>query len=235
MAVETYQVSYFYVIGGAIAPGATLDPIIVFSNVSNFNGSYPIYDDAERNALEIAMAQDIVTFMGTGSAIVDFIYDDVNYYFTVSVTIIVDADIIYPIYYTDNVFSNPAINFISSSTPPPAELTICTECRQSRQQACADTYLITAGLTEGDTYYVTITDRNNNLYIQSIVADANGDLTIDALSSEFPNGFWLSESGTKSIIVYEDVNRTIVADLTVGINVYTCMILTLQYIYTTTT
>jgi len=118
--------------------------------------------------------------------------------------------------------------------PPPADLNICTECRQSRQQACADTYLITAGLTEGDTYYVTITDRNNNLYIQSIVADANGDLTIDALSSEFPNGFWLSESGAKSIIVYEDVNRTIVADLTVGANVYTCMILTLQYIYSTT-
>jgi hypothetical protein len=127
------------------------------------------------------------------------------------------------------------VRLFDSSVTPPADLTICTECRQSRQQACADSYLITAGLTQGDTYYVTITDRNNNLYIQSIVADANGDLTIDALSSEFPNGFWLSESGTKSIIVYEDVNRTIVADLTVGANVYTCMILTLQYIYTTTT
>ena len=114
-------------------------------------------------------------------------------------------------------------------------MAICIECRQSNQQACAETYLITAGLTQGDTYYVTITDRNNNLYIQSIVADVDGNLTIDALSSEFPNGFWLAESGSKSIIVYEDIDRTIVADLTVGANVYTCMILTLQYIYTTTT
>ena len=235
MAVQTYQMSFFIFIGQPIEIGANLTPSITFSNNQQFGGvTFPVYDDAERNASEIAMAQDIVTFMGTGSATVDFNYNDVNYTFNVLVTIIVDGDIIYPLYYNDDYFQNVSLNFTISSTPPPADLTICTECRQSRQQACADTYLITAGLTEGDTYYVTITDRNNNLYIQSIVADVDGNLTIDALSSEFPNGFWLSESGTKSIIVYEDVNRTIVADLTVGANVYTCMILTLQYIYTTT-
>lgn len=150
-----------------------------------------------------------------------------------------DSSLTYPVFIA---FQPPSatpfyfsFQYVDDTPVPPADLTICTECRQSRQQACADTYLITAGLTEGDTYYVTITDRNNNLYIQSIVADVDGNLTIDALSSEFPNGFWLSESGTKSIIVYEDIDRTIVADLTVGANVYTCMILTLQYIYTTTT
>jgi hypothetical protein len=226
--------SYFYVIGAPIVPGATLDPFIVFSNASNFNGSYPIYDDAERNASEIAMAQDIVNFMGTGSATADFIYDDVNYYITISVTMIVDADIIYPTTYTDNVISNPAINFTSSSTPAPADLTICTECRQSNQQACGETYFIEAGLTSGDTYYAAITDRNNDVYIQAIIADGDGNLTIDALAPEFPVGFWLAESGNKSITVYEDVELTIVSDLTVGANVYTCMILTLQYMYTTT-
>jgi hypothetical protein len=59
-------------------------------------------------------------------------------------------------------------------------------------------------------------------------------LTIDALAPEFPVGFWLAESGNKSITVYEDEEMTIVSELTVGANVYTCMILTLQYMYTTT-
>lgn len=117
---------------------------------------------------------------------------------------------------------------------PPADLTICTECRQSNQQACGETYFIEAGLTSGDTYYAAITDRNNDVYIQAIIADVDGNLTIDALAPEFPVGFWLAESGNKSITVYEDEEMTIVSELTVGANVYTCMILTLQYMYTTT-
>lgn len=123
---------------------------------------------------------------------------------------------------------------LCGEAPPPADLTICTECRQSNQQACGETYFIEAGLTSGDTYYAAITDRNNDVYIQAIIADANGDLTIDATAPEFPVGFWLAESGNKSITVYEDQEMTIVSDLTVGANVYTCMILTLQYMYTTT-
>jgi hypothetical protein len=208
--------------------------MILFSNNIAWGGVYQLGDDAERNASEIAMAQDIVTFMGTGSATVDFNYDDVNYYFTVSVTIIVDADIIYPLYYNDELIGNPSINFTISTTPPPAERTICTECLQSNQEACANTYFIEAGLTSGDTYYVAITDRNNDVYTQAIIADANGNLTIDALAPEFPVGFWLAESGNKSITVYEDEEMTIVSELTVGANVYTCMILSLQYMYTTT-
>ena len=127
------------------------------------------------------------------------------------------------------------VRLFDSSVTPPADLTICTECRQSNQQACGDTYFIEAGLTSGDTYYVAITDRNNDVYIQAIIADANGNLTIDALAPEFPVGFWLTESGNKSITVYEDEEMTIVSELTVGANVYTCMILSLQYYYTTTT
>jgi hypothetical protein len=126
------------------------------------------------------------------------------------------------------------VQLFDSSVTPPADLTICTECRQSNQQACGDTYFIEAGLTSGDTYYAAITDRNNDVYIQAIIADANGNLTIDALAPEFPVGFWLAESGNKSITVYEDEEMTIVSELTVGVNVYTCMILSLQYMYTTT-
>jgi len=124
--------------------------------------------------------------------------------------------------------------YVDDVVCPPADLTICTECRQSNQQACGDTYFIEAGLTSGDTYYVAITDRNNDVYIQAVIADANGNLTIDATAPEFPVGFWLAESGNKSITVYEDEEMTIVSELTVGVNVYTCMILTLQYMYTTT-
>jgi hypothetical protein len=235
MAVETYQMSYFYAIGGPISIGATIDSLIIFSNLSSVSGSYPIYDDTERTASELAMAQDIVTGMGTGSATALFTYDDINYYLTILVTIIVDTNIIYPTIYNDQVFQNPSIVFTVSDTVPPVDLTICTECRQSNQQSCGETYFIEAGLVVGDTYYVAITDRNNDVYIQAIIADANGDLTIDALAPEFPVGFWLTESGNKSITVYEDVELTIVSDLTVGANVYTCMILTLQYYYTTTT
>ena len=135
--------------------------------------------------------------------------------------------------FTTNAPTLP-IRLFDSSVVPPVDLTICTECRQSNQQACGDTYFIEAGLTSGDTYYAAITDRNNDVYIQAIIADANGNLTIDALAPEFPVGFWLAESGNKSITVYEDEEMTIVSELTVGVNVYTCMILTLQYMYTTT-
>jgi hypothetical protein len=128
-----------------------------------------------------------------------------------------------------------SVSFQYEEDTPPADLTICTECRQSNQQACGETYFIEAGLTSGDTYYAAITDRNNDVYTQAIMADANGNLTIDALAPEFPTGFWLAESGNKSITVYEDEEMTIVSELTVGANVYTCMILSLQYIYVTTT
>ena len=170
--------------------------------------------------------------------------DATNAYYTFTWSDIIDDPSTNPIgsptafitirYYDDGSFSYHTGAVCAEVPPPPADLTICTECRQSNQQACGETYFIEAGLTSGDTYYAAITDRNNDVYIQAIIADANGDLTIDATAPEFPVGFWLAESGNKSITVYEDEEMTIVSDLTVGANVYTCMILTLQYMYTTT-
>ena len=149
-----------------------------------------------------------------------------------------DSSLTYPVFIA---FQPPSatpfyfsFQYVDDTTTPPADLTICTECVQSNQQACGETYFIEAGLTSGTTYYAAITDRNNDVYTQAIMADANGNLTIDALAPEFPVGFWLAESGNKSITVYEDEDMTIVSELTVGANVYTCMILTLQYMYTTT-
>lgn len=145
-----------------------------------------------------------------------------------------DITLNYPTAFYDSSLQNFYGMQYVDDTPPPADLTICTECRQSNQQACGETYFIEAGLTSGDTYYAAITDRNNDVYIQAIIADGDGNLTIDATAPEFPVGFWLAESGNKSITVYEDEEMTIVSELTVGANVYTCMILTLQYMYTTT-
>lgn len=145
-----------------------------------------------------------------------------------------DITLNYPTAFYDQIAQFFYVMQYVEDTPPPADLTICTECVQSNQEACGETYFIEAGLTSGDTYYAAITDRNNDVYTQAIMADANGNLTIDATAPEFPVGFWLAESGNKSITVYEDEEMTIVSELTVGANVYTCMILTLQYMYTTT-
>ena len=166
--------------------------------------------------------------------------DATNAYYTFTWSGITPTLLGFPQQFTANLYlaGEPASLIFTSAiclNCPEADLTICTECRQSNQQACADTYFIEAGLTSGDTYYAAITDRNNDVYIQAIIADASGNLTIDATAPEFPVGFWLAESGNKSITVYEDEEMTIVSELTVGANVYTCMILSLQYYYTTTT
>jgi hypothetical protein len=118
---------------------------------------------------------------------------------------------------------------------PEVDLTICDECRNITLQACADSYKIVAGLTPFTNYFVTIHDRNNDLYIQEITSDGNGDVTIDATSPEFPAGFWLTESGNKVIIIYSDEALTEIEDITVDTTVYSCVLLNLQYYYTTTT
>lgn len=118
---------------------------------------------------------------------------------------------------------------------PEVDLTICDECRNITLQACADSYKIVAGLTPATNYFVTIQDRNNDLYIQEITSDGNGDVTIDATSPEFPAGFWLTESGNKVIKIYSDEALTEIEDITVDTTVYSCVLLNLQYYYTTTT
>jgi hypothetical protein len=117
----------------------------------------------------------------------------------------------------------------------PSDLTICDECRNITLQACSDSYKIVAGLTPATNYFVTIQDRNNDLYIQEITSDGNGDVTIDATSPEFPAGFWLTESGNKVIKIYSDEALTEIEDITVDTTVYSCVLLNLQYYYTTTT
>jgi hypothetical protein len=118
---------------------------------------------------------------------------------------------------------------------PEVDLTICDECRNITLEACADSYKIVAGLTPATNYFVTIQDRNNDLYIQEITSDGNGDVTIDATSPEFPAGFWLTESGNKVIRIYADASLEQPEDITVDTTVYSCVLLNLQYYYTTTT
>jgi hypothetical protein len=118
---------------------------------------------------------------------------------------------------------------------PEVDLTICDECRSITLEACADSYKIVAGLTPATSYFVTIQDRNNDLYIQEITSDGNGDVTIDATSPEFPAGFWLTESGNKVIKIYADASLEQIEDITVDTTVYSCVLLNLQYYYTTTT
>jgi hypothetical protein len=136
--------------------------------------------------------------------------------------------------FTTNAPTLP-IRLFDSSVTPPTDLTICDECRNITLQSCADSYKIVAGLTPATNYFVTIQDRNNDLYIQEITSDGNGDVTIDATSPEFPAGFWLTESGNKMIRIYADAYFDPVEDITVNDTVYSCVLLNLQYYYTTTT
>ena len=260
MAQITYSIDVSPDIIGIIDASATLLVYIYHGADINVlpNNAIPINlafyesgnvtDQASITAAIPAMEADLLAQMNTYLAppqiiddlSIEITYDDITYQWTFKLDITMDEAIIArPLYCNFIVSGSNAIDitsaFLFDIDTPPADLTICTECRQSNQQACGETYFIEAGLTSGDTYYAAITDRNNDVYIQAIIADANGDLTIDATAPEFPVGFWLAESGNKSITVYEDEEMTIVSELTVGANVYTCMILSLQYIYVTTT
>jgi hypothetical protein len=142
-----------------------------------------------------------------------------------------------PVSLTVDINNGITSSFFSGAFLPPStpDLTICDECRNITLEACANSYKIVAGLTPATNYYVTIQDRNNDLYIQEITSDGNGDVTIDATSPEFPAGFWLTESGNKVIKIYSDEALTEIEDITVNDTVYSCVLLNLQYYYTTTT
>lgn len=208
-----------------LADGTTINP-----------PNYDVSTLIARTQSELDIEALLETNIGTGTATVNLVNDEVDCFLNITITYTIsDTALNYPSIFLDTSTSFAQyVRFIQTATSAPADLTICTECRQSNQQACGETYFIEAGLTSGNTYYAAITDRNNDVYIQAIIADGDGNLTIDALALEFPVGFWLAESGNKSITVYEDEEMTIVSELTVGANVYTCMILTLQYMYTTT-
>jgi len=142
---------------------------------------------------------------------------------------------IFPVFMVMTFFDGISSFIFQYVSNNPEDLTICDECRNITLQACAESYKIVAGLTPATNYFVTIQDRNNDLYIQEITSDGNGDVTIDATSPEFPAGFWLTESGNKVIKIYSDEALTEIQDITVDTTVYSCVLLNLQYYYTTTT
>jgi len=120
------------------------------------------------------------------------------------------------------------------STPVDCTPIACDECNDKVMSACESSYKIIAGLDAGTSYTVAMTDRNEVKYIQEVVADGSGDLTIDALAPEFPQGAFTPEYGGFTIEVFEDTDMTVKSVITEGIYFYGCVKLSFQHTVTTT-
>jgi len=116
----------------------------------------------------------------------------------------------------------------------PAEPTTCDTCKQVTVKACQASYTLTTGLTPATTYTVALHAGNGNTYTQEVTTDGSGNITIDAAAVDFPEGFWVPESGGYVLKVYPNNDLDTPEDLTIDAVVYTCIQLNFTYVTTTT-
>jgi len=101
-------------------------------------------------------------------------------------------------------------------------------------KACQASYTLTTGLTPATTYTVALHAGNGNTYTQEVTTDGSGNITIDAAAVDFPEGFWVPESGGYVLKVYPNNDLDTPEDLTIDAVVYTCIQLNFTYVTTTT-
>lgn len=114
------------------------------------------------------------------------------------------------------------------------EPTTCDTCKQVMLKACQASYTLTTGLTPATTYTVALHAGNGNTYTQEVTTDGSGNITIDAAAEDFPEGFWVPESGGYVLKVYPNDDLDTPEDLTIDAVVYTCIQLNFTYVTTTT-
>jgi hypothetical protein len=80
-------------------------------------------------------------------------------------------------------------------------------------------------LTSGATYYIWITDKNNNTFWNTVTGNSDGSFTINQAS--FPNGMFTSQFGGTDIFLSTDNQGTQVQSLTINAVVYKCVIVSI--------
>lgn len=74
----------------------------------------------------------------------------------------------------------------------------CPRCYEQTINQCVDQLIFVLGLTAGETYFFTFTDNHNKQHIVEVVADSDGNATIDVADS-LPEGFFIVYSGSKVV------------------------------------
>lgn len=73
----------------------------------------------------------------------------------------------------------------------------CPRCYEQTINQCVDQLIFILGLTAGETYFFTFTDNHSKEHVVEVVADGDGNITID--TTEFPEGFFIVYSGSKVV------------------------------------
>lgn len=113
------------------------------------------------------------------------------------------------------------------------QLIDCDSCRDHIATACADELWLDLNLSPSIPYVVHLADRWSRAYTQSVTADADGGITIDATSPEWPVGFFAPENGIITVTVYDETDTTVQSFTISGVT-YGCMHLSFEYKVTTT-
>lgn len=124
--------------------------------------------------------------------------------------------------------------FFSAVFESVATATECESCYELSKASCEDSYVLSLDLTPATDYVLALYANNGNVYTQTCTANGSGELTIDATAPEFPEGFFIPESGGYVIKVFTDSDLTTVVPFIIGTNQYECIQLSFQYVTTTT-
>lgn len=125
------------------------------------------------------------------------------------------------------------VSFEFGSTTTPT-ITECDVCYEIQKQSCQSTYTFQLDLTPATTYTVAFYANNGNIYTQEVEAGGDGELVVDATAPEFPEGFFIPESGGYVVKVFTDTDLATVVPFVIGSNQYQCIQLSFAYVTTTT-
>jgi hypothetical protein len=93
--------------------------------------------------------------------------------------------------------------------------------------------IASTNLVNGATYYIWITDKNNNTFWNTLTGNADGSFTINQAS--FPTGMFTPQFGPIDIFLSTDSQGTQVQSLTINAVIYNCIILSVsEPVYLTT-
>lgn len=100
----------------------------------------------------------------------------------------------------------------------------CTTCYPLSGIACGDELVLDTGLTALTTYYVWVKDRFDRIYVQEVISEVDGSLTVDLTA--FPDGLFNKYAGSFLFTVSTSDEEDTEEEFTIGSVDYTCFIVT---------
>lgn len=214
---------------------ATFDTERTYLDFWQLSGGIGGYGGIDTGFLTLAeLYFDALCTTFSGEYTITSVQDGENTIYTVALTLNQDLDVLGE-YVTVAFFSDEGATiagFQIASTE--SEATPCDVCYSIQRPGCQTSYTLELDLTPATTYTVAFYSNNGNVYTQQVEAGGDGELVIDASAPEFPEGFFIPESGGYTVKIFTDTDLVDVVPFTVGANQYQCIQLSFQYVVTTT-